>query len=252
MVKVSLDLTKVKRQLRELRISLNKTAEETVAEIAQSAAKQLAIKIEPYGITAGAKKIAEGAVLKDVMKAYHGTGQTYKAIRQINPKLAYAYSAAIRNGNLKKAEVIARKAIAGLEVQQTDSGQYLEGKRSSKGRVPNGTAPMNIVADSALDHIRANKILTAGNSKAGFLQAGAAIGSKIRIQSWLRKKHRLGSAKKSFMAFVKSVTIINHVKYVSNLLTGSKVNSAIAYAYRNQRTRMNKQLDAMARKFSQS
>lgn len=248
MVKASINLSKVQSSLKKLSKDLNKTASETITEVAIIGSRQLATRIEPFGLTKKAETISKGAVLKDMSKVYYDTGHAYNVIKQKNKGLAVAYASAIHKNEIDKAEDIARKVITGFEVERTDSGEHLESQRNSKGRVDEGI-PMGLGDKNSLKELKEKKQATAGLAKAAWLQSGISLGGKTRMGKWLKKKSGLGNSKKRFFGLTKYVILINRVQYAHKLLTQAKINSAILNSFRNQRTRMTKQLAAITKKF---
>lgn len=249
MFKASLDNRSLERSLKKLTKDLNKTAEQTITEMAQIGGRQLAHVIEPYGLGEKAKEISEKAIYKDVHRAYDYVGQTYNALRKISQKIAIAFSNAVRNNDFTAAERYARKYLPGFEMRHSDSGNHLEKVRGPRGRVPASVPVMGISNSSDLDGIKEQKKLTAGLAKAGWLQAAKNISSKTRVPSWLRKKQNVGYAKKASSGWNFSVTLYNTVRYASALTTGAKKMQAVRWAYRNQVKRMERQLNAITSKF---
>jgi len=135
MIKVTIDDAELKRKLVKLTTDLNKSASDSIVEMARIGATQLAYRVEPYGTSNKSKTILENAIHKDMNKVYFDNAQTYNAIKKINPRLAHAYSAKIREGDYTTAQEIAAKAIPDIEQSVNDPGTYLEASRNSRGRV---------------------------------------------------------------------------------------------------------------------
>ena len=251
MFRVTIDTRDLEAKLKKLSKDLNKTAEETITEMAQTGGRQLAFRIEPYGLNSKAEQIAKKAIYKDVNSAYDYVGQTYNEIKKLNPRLAIAYSKAVNDGDLNAAEQYARTAIKQYEMRETDySGAHLDSIRNRKGRVDyNNQRVMGIKNNAEIDTIKTKKSVTAGISKSGWLQAAKDIGAKTRIPSWLRKSKNYGRAQIIRNGWNTIVTLFNDVPYISNLMTPSKVDAALKNAYRNQVKRMEKQLKAITSRF---
>jgi hypothetical protein len=250
MIKASSNSKEIEAKLKKLSKDLNKEAHDTIIEIAQIGGRQLAARIEPYGLTGKAKDIAEKSIYKDVHAAYDNVGETFNTIKKQNLGQAYAYANAVHNNDFIAAEKIAKKFIASYSMAQTDSGTHLEKVRSSKGHVSkNNIDVMGIASDAEFDRIKDTKKVTAGLSKAGFLQAVKAIGGKGRIPGWLNKSKNLGTGIINKNGWNTTVKLENFVKYVTNLLTPSKINAAVKNAYSNQIKKMEKQLEKMAKNF---
>ena len=249
MLKVTIDDSVLKQKLVKLTTDLNKSASDSIIEMAGIAANQLAIRVEPYGTSNKSKTILENAIHKDLNKVYLDNAATYNAIKRINPKLAHAYSAQIRKGNFTNAHEIAAKAIPNMEQSTSDSGNLLESSRNSRGRV-GAVSPMNILDGTSLDVLHAKKVLMSGFTKAGWLQAGKSLGAKTRIPKWLKKNSgTLGSSNIVESGWKTVVTLINHVRYASSVTTPAKINAAVRNAYVNQLKKLQRQVDAIASKF---
>jgi len=248
MIRVSIDETELKRQFRRYTLELNKEASSSIVDLAKVGATQLAYRVEPYGITAKAKGILERAIYKDVHKAYSTVGKTYADLKAINPRMAQAYGAAIKEGDNAKAKAIVERILpnyAGIETK--NSGQHLEGLRNARGRVT-ASHPLNLTSKTELDRLKARYAQTAGIAKSGFLQAGESLGGKGRVQKWLKRGSGLGDSDIVRNGFKTVVTLYNRVRYASNVITESKQQAAIRNAYKNHLKRMEKQMAALASK----
>jgi hypothetical protein len=134
-------------------------------------------------------------------------------------------------------------------MESSDDGGHLEDVRNNKGRVGHNAKVMGIANNSEIDKIKHAKVVTAGVSKAGWLQAIISIGAKSRIPAWLRKKDSLGYGTIQRNGWRTVVTLHNRVKYVSNLLPQSKINKVMRTAYLNQIKKLQKQLAALGKNF---
>ena len=249
MIKAEMDTRQVERDLNRLRGDLDKLSDQSVIEMAQLGSRQLAYRIDPYGLDNKSKDTAEKAIYKDVNKAYDYVGQTFNKLMQLDKNMAYAYMNAIKRNDLDAAERYARKVFVSFKVRNTDSGNHLESVRGSDGRVIHNSPVMGISSDSEIDKIKNQKKVTAGTAKAGWLQAGKSIGSKFRIPRWLTKKYTLGYSNKKKTADGMEVTLINNVTYASEVLTESKVREAVKNAYDNQMSKIKRQIAALTKKF---
>jgi hypothetical protein len=247
MVKVKVDDAELKRQLKKFTIGLDKTAEDSITEMARIGATQLAYRVEPYGVTKNSQTILEGAVFKDISRTYWDTGRTYNEIKKLDRKLAAAYAAAMNDGDTSKAQSIAEQVISGFSVGATDDGTHLERARNARGRVAT-PRPLGITGKAELDRLKARKALSAGTAKAGWLQAGASLGSKTRIAKWLKKAAALGSSQIIRNGWLTAVILVNHVRYASSVISDAKIQAAVSNAYRNHLKRLKKQLEALGRR----
>lgn len=249
MVKASLDDAQLQKKLKQLTRDLNKKAADSIIEMAQSGGRQLAIRVQPYGLGQKTKDNLQKMVYKDIHKAYDYVGQTFRELYKINKSTAYAFSRAANNGDLKAAEMYAKTVMANFEMQYSDSGQHLDSVRTQNGRVASGAKVMGISNDSEIDNIKAKKVTTAGMAKAGWLQAAKSLGSKARIDKFFRKSENLGTSSVNRRQWETVVYLHNKVTYVSELLTPSTINAAIKNAYTNQVKKLEKQLQYITKKF---
>lgn len=249
-MKVSMDTKDLNKRLKTLSRDINKAAEETVIEMAQLGSKQLAIRTKPYGITGNSKLTAEKAIFKDVNKVYQNVGVTYNTIKKYNIKKANAYAYAMNHGETQNAENIARSVLGSFRVGNVDSGQRLESNRKSNGRVIVANNPIGVADESQIASIKDQKKISAGLAKSGWIQAGKSIGAKARIPAWLRKSMSgLGSSKTIKAGWKTTVTLINHVRYASDVIKKHQINAAIKNAYKNQVKKMQRQVDSISKRF---
>jgi hypothetical protein len=249
MLKITVDYRDVERSLEKFSKALNKSVEESVIELGQSAAYQLAYRVQPFGVSNKSKEILHKAIYKDVSKAYKTTGTTYADIKLKNPKLAAAYMKAVEANDLRAAERIVDKVLSNYTaVEATDSGDYLQSIRNQKGRVDTDK-PMNLTNEGQIKSLKDKLAPRAGLVKAGFMKAGESLGWKRRVPKWLQNAIPLGSSKILRNGYKTVVTLINHVRYASNVMSDSQAQAAIKNAYNNQIRKLKKQLQALGEKF---
>jgi hypothetical protein len=93
---------------------------------------------------------------------------------------------------------------------------------------------VNLTQDGAVSAIRREKLATAGTAKAAWLQAGDSIGAKTRVPAWLRKAKSLGRSSILRRGWSTVITLINAVRYVSNVLPMGKLRAALKSTESNQ------------------
>lgn len=246
MLRIDVNFQDVDRALERFSKQLNKDVEESVIELAQNAAYQLAYRVQPFGVANKSKDILDRAIYKDISKAYKTTGSTYAEIKKRNPSLAAAYLKAVELNDLREAESIVERVLSDYTaVQNDDSGEYLQSLRNGKGRV-DSPKPMNLTNNGAVNDLKKRLSMRAGLVKAGFMKAGQALGWKRRIPKWLNQSLPLGSGKIRRNGYKTIVTIINHVRYASNVMPDSQVKAALQNAYRNQISKLKRQIKALA------
>lgn len=248
MVTVKIDYKNLEKSLNEFSKALDKEVGTQIVEMAALGSQQLARLTQPYGLATKQKNILESAVYKDVNKAYSGIGKTYNDLRVMDRRKAAAYIKAIKANDLTAAENIIEGVLVNYtEVRNNDDGGYLQSLRNSRGRVET-SQPMNVLDDGVIAKIKKTAILKAGLVKAGFLKAGEMIKSKFRVPKWLRSSENIGTAKVTGSKGKTVVTLTNHVRYASTMITPADINKAVRNAYVNQLKKMKRAIDALAKK----
>ena len=247
MIKVKIDYKDLEKSLNEFSKSLNKEVSDNIVEMAQLGSRQLAHFTQPYGVGTKQKDILQKAIYKDVNKAYSTIGKTYFDINALSKKDAAAYIEAIKANDLDTAErIVQRVLIDYKEVKNSDTGQYLQSIRDSKGRVPSYT-PMNLTDRNSIEDIKKKVVVRAGLVKAGWLKAGEIIKSKFRIPAWLRSSENIASANVKLDKNKTVVTLTNHVRYTNSLITPADINKAVQRAYINQLRKLKRIIEALAK-----
>jgi hypothetical protein len=248
MVTVKIDYKNLEKSLNEFSKALDKEVGTQIVEMAALGSQQLARLTQPYGLATKQKTILENAVYKDVHKAYSGIGKTYVDLRALDRRQAAAYIKAVKMNDLNAAEEIVERVLSNYtEVRNNDDGGYLQSLRNSRGRVDT-KQPMNILDDGVIEKIKKTAVLKAGLVKAGFLKAGEIVKSKFRIPKWLRSSENIGSAKVSNSKGKTVVTLTNHVRYSSSMISPADINKAVKNAYVNQLRKMKRAIEALAKK----
>lgn len=249
MIKIKIDDKDFKAALVKFSKDLNKDVGDSIVEMAQIGARQLAIRSQPYGIDEKAENTSIKLVYKDIGKAYHTIGRTYKEIITNNPKFAIPFLKAVNNNDYVLAEHYADKAIEYNGVANSDDGSFLEASRNGSKQHVGKISPRSIADRSSIDRIKELKIKTIGLAKAGWLNAGAAIGSKSRVPKWLRKGLALGTGTVIKNGVLTVVNLINNVRYAESVITESAISAAMNNAYRNQIKKLVMQINNLTKKF---
>ncbi len=248
-VSATLDTRELERSLKQLTKELNKTAEETITEMAASGCRQLAIATEPRGLSQKQKDISQKVVYKDFSKAYDYIGQTYNSLKERSQRTAIAFAKAVNNGDYNAAERYARKYLPGYQFRETADDDHIDTVRNQRGRVRNNAEQLGAKSITSLDSIKEARSRKIGYVKAAWLAAGKKLKSKGRIPEWLRhnKSNHLVSTLKTGWSF--TIIVTNLVTYTTNILSESKKKKAIMTAYTGQLKRMQKKVEAACRKF---
>ena len=251
MVKISVDSRELERKLKSLTEQLKKEADESIISMAQIGANQLAIRSRPYGNDKKSQDIAEKAIYKDINKVYKDFGSTYAMIKKLDPKKAKAYAFCMNNNEEENALSIAQSVIgSSFTLGAVGEGDALERHRTTKGRVGSVTDPLGVKEKAEIETLKTKKKISAGLAKSGWIQAGISILSKTRVPAWLKKSiGNLGSSEVVKSGWNTTVTLINHVRYASENISDEQIQKAIQNAYKSHIKRLEKIVEALARKF---
>jgi hypothetical protein len=241
----------LKRSLDKLAKEIGQESKELLKDVAKTAAKNLATATEPFGLTAKAKLISEKAVTGDIGRSFASYGRIVNQLEKISPKYGAIFAAYLNEGKIDKAERFARRYIPFDEIDSGFDPAEHQSKRNKKGRVPRGTKITAVGDSQSLFGWARNAIKTVGLAKAAWLRAGELIKAAKRvgagIPAWLKGSQN-AQAVESGTGANYSITLINLVSYAGSLLTPAKVQKAIKLAYNSQRKRMEKALEALAKK----
>lgn len=204
-VKLEIDRTTQRRMeevLRNFAEATGKTVEDGINQIARGAAKQMAIKVQPYGITGKANDILHGAVAK----------QAHRAISNANVQGIQGSAASVHTK--------ARDRRGRVPKDLATRGQF---KRS-----PVSLSERNAHVDKVVKKI--------GQAKAAWIEAGEKVtGEKITVQKWLRTHvgGGFGSATKKDKGMSYSVELQNSTPYIGSIQFTEDTKDAVTTAYVN-------------------
>lgn len=249
-MRVTIDDSKFIDSLKQLTQRLNKTAEESITELAQLGAKNLAQWTEPVGLNKKVKEISEKAVAKDINKAMPEVGRTFNLIKKHSQPLAMAYHRALQEGDLEAAEGYARKAIREItDVSKTAQKRHLNSQRNFKGRVKKNPQIMSVVDRGSHDAFKKQAMVNVAYVKKGWLQAGSALKMKYKPPVWLRSTQGgLGTYQRKKSGWNTKVTLINKVSYASRLIDARKINIAIKKTFTGYVKKMERMVEADIKK----
>lgn len=210
MIKVTIDqrsLDNFRHGLELYKEQVGKTQRDATIELARAAAKELAIKIQPFGISAKAGKKFEGSIQKQVWRA-------------------------IKNSQVEgRAETIA---------------QAHANRRNANGQVPRDIITRSQYRKSPYeaDNVREyalKKAANAGLLKGAWIAAGQALTGKpiTGVGKWVKRHaNKNGSARVSADPTTSTVYITNELDYVKKAQRDQYINNALRTAYRKQYARM--------------
>ena len=204
-VKLEIDRTTQRRMeevLRNFAAATGKTVEDGINQIARGAAKQLAIKVQPFGIDAKTQQMLHKLVAK----------QAHRAISNANVEGIQGTAASVHT----KARVRRGRVPKDLATK----GQY---KRS-----PISSSERNAYVDKVVKKI--------GQAKAAWIEAGEKVdGKKITVKRWLRTHvgGGFGSATKKDKGMNYSVELENSTPYIKSIQFTEDTQDAVTTAYVN-------------------
>jgi hypothetical protein len=152
----------------------------------------LAHNTQPWGMDLAGKKAGEAAVLRDIGNVYSSAASMYKQLLDAgDAKLAKSWYKLVKSGDYKKAADILRKTT--LKDRNTpisaplDPALHQAARTRSRGIVTRHR-PAQIVPDGKeiRDYGKQRKALV-GFGKAGWITAGAGLGSITRVPAWITR-----------------------------------------------------------------
>lgn len=217
-VKVEIDQASIRvmeRTLKNFVKATGQTAETGIQNIARIGAKQLATKVQPYGITGKAKNMLHGIVAK----------QAHRAISNANV-IGTAGSAASVHMKARRGGRVPRDIIT--------KGQF---KRS----------PISFDERNAHVDKQVKKI---GWAKAAWIEAGEKInGGSIKVQKWIRGVigGGYGLAIKRGKGMNHSVELQNNTPYIGKIQftqdTAAAVTAAMKNGFKAMKTATEKEIE---------
>lgn len=229
--------------------------DQALAEHATVTARYLAHATQPYGPGRKARKQGEAATGREVMYAYGVARRMTGYIRKRDPKLAGAFAAAMSEGDFAKASrIAARVASWPVSVHGAfDGGQHHRSRRDRRGHFKRGTEQYVVdQAQAALAYLR-KEVGMVGFAKAGWATAikQAALGryhpKRSPIQKWITRHNAPGKGRfhRGKMPWIE---LENRVSYIDKVLPPRKLVWAARRGSAASYRRMNKALDAAAKK----
>tara|TARA_R110000868_G_scaffold106895_1_gene292803 strand:+ start:914 stop:1618 length:705 start_codon:yes stop_codon:yes gene_type:complete len=218
---------KFKSALEEFAMRTGKSVEDGIDEIAMSAGRELAKKVQPYGLT---------------------DTQGNKFIGNIGKQIDYAWmavnlGAAPATGDMRAAHYAMRMA----------------GGRKGRGKYPfpkikkeRGQRWLNLISVSEKEAYKRKQQAKAGQAKGAWVSATNKIGStKLSgIAAWISRhdKSGYGTAKKTGEGLKYKVSMENTTPYLSSIQSNKKIAQAIAYGLKNGMKRLEKVIEGEIKK----
>lgn len=200
-----------KRAIAEYEKKIGATERESMIDLGRISAKELAIKVQPFGISAKVGKKFEGSIRKQVHRA-------------------------IKNANIHGGT---QNASDAHQARRNSRGQ-VSGRLPTKGqfkRVP-------IDLDDRFE-LAKKKALNAGLSKGAWIDSGESLdGKKISgIPKWIKRHIKNGSSQIQSVRSGFVIYLTNSISFISSVMPDSDISKALNIAYRKNLKRMQSALN---------
>lgn len=188
-----------------------KTEREVMIQLGKISAKELAIRVQPLGISSKVGKKYEGSIQAQVHRA-------------------------IKNANISGGSQNA------LQAHQS--------KRNSRGQVSRALATSGQFKRSPIDlsdrfELAKKKSENAGLSKGAWIAAGENLDNKkiSGIPKWIRRHAKHAASKIDGKSSGTIISLINKISFVVSVMSDSDINKALMTAYRKNIKKMNIELN---------
>jgi hypothetical protein len=196
-----------KRQIAEYERKIGKTERDAMIDLGKSSSKELAIKVQPFGVSGKAGKKYEGSIRKQVHRA-------------------------LMNANIYGGSESASEAH--------------QSRRNSRGQISNMLPSRGFKFKRKpidLDEryqLAKKKALNAGLSKGAWIDAGESLdGKKISgIPKWIRRHVKHGSSKIDQTTSGIVIYLTNQISFIVSAMSDSDIKMALTTAYRKNIKRM--------------
>ena len=132
------------------------------------------------------RKIGEGAVVRDMGRAFQEFNKLAIIAKPENPKLAEQLQKYSRRGMADKIEEVLGKLHFRNKVEVQATAEMHDNQRTKRGRVAKGTIRTIILRAQTLARLLKSRLADVGKAKAGWLLAANALGAK-GIPNWIRR-----------------------------------------------------------------
>ncbi|WP_395736278.1 hypothetical protein [Prosthecobacter sp.] len=228
-------------ETREIQAAFRRLAEVTgkklgvvVKQNARLIAWNLAHNTQPYGMDLATKKMGEAAVLRDVGRVYSAASAIFKKLQDTGQvKVAKEWYKLVKIGGYGKAE----KLLKSTSLQERNTPIFApldpslhDQARNSRGRVVRHR-PAQILPDAKdLRNYGAKRKALVGFGKAGWITAGASLGSITRVPAWITRHKGIAPGRandQSNRTYDPFVTFTNAVRYASSILPEGQIAAAL-------------------------
>jgi len=218
----------VARLLRRHPEKVGRTLESLVKQEARGMAVELARVTRPSGFSQKAKRRGEQAVARDVGGFFASPSDAYEMIRRKDPAAAERFWAQMSKRQFSRAQQT-------LQDSGSDWSDLTVGRLDAKHHVwsaRGASKPRQVVTS---EKARATYIARiqkrVGFAKASWINAGKAIGGRVRGAAQWATRHRQAPGTATVRSGDKpAVTLINRLDYLEATISKSSVNAALIEA----------------------
>jgi len=195
-----------KRQIAEYERKIGKTERDAMIDLGKLSSKELAIRVQPFGVSAKVGKKFEASIQAQVHRA-------------------------IKNANISGGS--------------QNASQAHQSRRNSRGQVSRALTTGGQFRRSPIEladrfELAKQKSLNAGLSKGAWIDAGESLdGKKISgIPKWIRRHVKNGTSKIDQTASGIVIYLTNQITFIVSAMSDSDINKALTTAYRKNIKRM--------------
>jgi len=206
--------------------------EQEIIGIGRLVAVSLATSTQPYGKGKDARDQGLKRVESDIRKVFRTPSNIYQQLLEEDETEARKFWRATTAGNTEWMRAILRDNHIDLEMGTAPIPSYHDAARGRNGRVK-GRARMLVTKPQELRRYIAKRQKMVGFAKSGWALAADDCGGHRGIPAWASSKHpgSHGGAIIRRDSVRPHVLLMNHVRYVDQILPERQINTAIEIAY---------------------
>jgi len=218
------DDKELRRKIKKLSFVTGRPMAEETRKSARRYSVTLAKLTAPFGDSQSTKQRGEATVRGDVLKVFRPESSVMMDLeKEQRSQLGFLLA--------NKTKGVVRKYLASLglnlEPVKTATRNKHEPERR-KGRVPRGASARYMAPGNKVDKLITQKMKRVGKAKNGWAMCARQLGGTRGLAGWVSRKkgpEKTGSATTFRSDSQTSITIRNHVKYVSSLLSRKSARS---------------------------
>jgi hypothetical protein len=201
---------------------------------ARRTAANFAFRTQPFGNSAKAHAVGMIAVRRDILRVYATPGMLFEQVEGAapEPQTAKYFYALCKRGEWSKVRTLLRTLGIDIDVRQTPNAQHHRRARNGRGRVMEGTAPLQLVGGGkngdSLERYITKIQKRVGYAASGWSAAAAQLGNTRGIPKWKKRGRRgPGHALTSGGDKRPTIYLINTCDYISVVLPLREVSKAL-------------------------